>query len=193
MFFNPIILAGGDLTRQTKTKGPRASLYYAKGIFSRLEFLPVDGGMSLEQIINMFGDMINESIKSSIKMTADMPCTNDSIGERSGHWELNTNSASKDEERSDFGGFTNKEITDILNNPKDVTKYLGGQYATDKLLKNKGKLKYSEQTKSEKLIKNKLKFPGYYDELIKNAADYVKENYTWKTVANEKYIPLYKK
>lgn len=45
----------------------------------------------------------------------------------------------------------------------------------------------------EKLIKNKLKFPGYYDELIKNAADYVKENYTWKTVANEKYIPLYKK
>ena len=164
LFFNPIILAGGDLTRQTKTKGPRASLYYAKGIFYRLEFLPIDGGMSLEQIINMFGDMINESIKSSIKMTADMPCTNDSIGERSGHWELNTNSASKDEERSDFGGFTNKEITDILNNPKDVTKYLGWQYATDKLLKNKGKLKYSEQTKSEKLKK-------HHDEVIKQYKD----------------------
>ena len=112
----------------------------------------------------MFGDMINESIKSSIKMTADMPCTNDSIGERSGHWELNTNSASKDEERPDFGGFTNKEITDILNNPKDVTKYLGGQYATDKLLKNKGKLKYSEQTKSEKLKK-------HHDEVIKQYKD----------------------
>lgn len=168
MFFNPIILAGGDLARQTKTKGPRASLYYAKGIFSRLEFLPIDGGMSLEQIINMFGDMINESVKSSIKMTADMPCTNDSIGERSGHWELNKSSVSKGEERSDFGGFTNEEITDILNNPKTVTKYLGGQYATDKLLKHKGRLEYSEQTKSEKLKKHHEQVLKQYKDIMEN-------------------------
>ena len=153
MFFNPLMLVGGDLARQTKSKGPRASLYYAKGIFSRLEFLPIDGGMSLEQIIEMFGKMINESIKASMKMTADAPCTNDSFGERSGHWEVNKLSLHKGEERDDFGGFTNEEITDILNNPKTVTKYLGGQYASDKLLKVKGGRKYSEQTKSEELKK----------------------------------------
>ena len=164
MFFNPIILAGADLARQTKTKGPRASLYYIKGIFTRLEFLPIDGGMSLEQIINMFGDMINESIKSSIKMTADMPCTNDSIGERSGHWELNKDSVSKGKERDDFGGFTNEEITDILNNPKDATKYLGGQYASDKLIGRKGGHKYSEQSNSEKLKK-------HHDEVLKQYKD----------------------
>ena len=168
MFFSPLMLVGGDLARQTKTKGPRASLYYAKGIFSRLEFLPIDGGMGLEQIIDMFGKMINESIKASMKMTIDSPCTNDSWGERSGHWEVNKESVSKGKERDDFGGFTNEEITDILNNPKTVTKYLGGQYASDKLIGRKGGRKYSEQTNTEERKKHHQEVMKQYKDIMEN-------------------------
>ena len=42
-----------------------------------------------------------------------------------------------------------------------------------------------------KLIKNKIKDSHFYDELISYAACYVKNNYTWKIVANTKYVPLY--
>ena len=189
MFFNPLMLVGGDLARQTKSKGPRASLYYAKGIFSRLEFLPIDGGMRLEQIIEMFGKMITESIKASMKMTADAPCTNDSFGERSGHWEVNKLSLHKGEERDDFGGFTNEEITDILNNPKTVTKYLGGQHASDKLIGRKGGRKYSEQTKSEELKKHHDQVMKQYKDIMekdKEVKDFIQSHKSLRKILLDK-------
>lgn len=45
----------------------------------------------------------------------------------------------------------------------------------------------------ETLVKNKLGDSHFYDTMIQDAANYVKEHYTWKIVANEKYIPLYRK
>lgn len=43
----------------------------------------------------------------------------------------------------------------------------------------------------DKIIQNKKQDFHYYDELIQSAALYVKENYTWEIVVNQKYIPFY--
>lgn len=42
------------------------------------------------------------------------------------------------------------------------------------------------------IIANKNSDSHYYDELIKSAACYVRDNYTWQTVCNQKYIPYYR-
>jgi len=41
------------------------------------------------------------------------------------------------------------------------------------------------------LINHKIQQPSYYDSLISNTAKYLKENYTWKTVTKNKYIPFF--
>ena len=44
----------------------------------------------------------------------------------------------------------------------------------------------------DEIVGNKEKNPRYYDDLVQSAALHVKENYTWKIVANKKYIPFYR-
>lgn len=44
----------------------------------------------------------------------------------------------------------------------------------------------------DEIVKNKKSDNNYYDKLIVNASKFVEENYTWKTVANSKYMSLYK-
>lgn len=142
MFFNPLILCGGDLAPRERTKGPRAHIYMAKGLLSRIELLPIDNGMSAKEIFEMFGNMLKEGLKACYDVTFDVPCYKD--GRK---FVENTDSEYKDKERMDFGGLTNKQITDFMNDDNLAYKYLGGEFATDTI--SGGKHKYIEQDDTE--------------------------------------------
>jgi len=179
-FFNPITLCGGDLTRRTKTKGPRSHIYLAKGLLSRLEFITVNGGMSGKDIVEMFGKFIADSLKASYEMTADVPCIKKD-GEKK--WIANPQSKNKDKERMDFGGFTNEQIATFLNNPNKVTDFLGGQHATDTI--SGGKHKYIEQDDTpEKKAHN--------EEVKKQFKDLLSNNDELKTFIKEKCDTVFK-
>ena len=66
-----------------------------------------------------------------------------------------------------------------------------------KIVNGKSGFTYSPNTSDRLLlvlnevIKNKECSPDYYLDLIKSAADYVKENYSWHIVANQRYVPFY--
>jgi hypothetical protein len=179
-FFNPITLCGGDLTRRTKTKGPRAHIYLAKGLLSRLEFITVDGGMSGKDIVEMFGKFIADSIKASYEMTADVPCIKKE-GEK--QWIANPESKNKGKERMDFGGFTNEQIATFLNNPGKVTDFLGGQHATDSI--SGGKHKYIEQDDTEEK-------KAHNEEVKKQFKDLLSNNDELKTFIKEKCDTVFK-
>ena len=179
-FFNPITLCGGDLTRRTKTKGPRAHIYLAKGLLSRLEFITVNGGMSGKDIVEMFGKFIADSIKASYEMTADVPCIKND-GEK--QWIANPESKNKGKERMDFGGFTNEQIATFLNNPDKVTDFLGGQHATDTI--SGGKHKYIEQDDTEEKR-------AHNEEVKKQFKDLLSNNDELKTFIKEKCKTVFK-
>lgn len=160
-FFNPITLCGGDLTRRTKTKGPRSHIYLAKGLLSRLEFIPVDGGMSGKRIVEMFAKFMRESLEASFEMTPDSPCVR-TDGKK---WVVNKDSK-KTGERMDFGGFTNEQITTFMNNPDKVSDFLGGQHATDTI--SGGKHKYIEQDDTEEKKKHNEEVKRQFADLLSN-------------------------
>lgn len=167
-FFNPMILAGGDLAPCSSSKKPRANIYFAKGLFSRWEMLPKDGGMSKEDIVNMFTGLMKESLKACYNMAPDVPCNKD--GKK---YVENEDSQFKGKERKDFGGFTNTQLTEIFNSPDEVTKYLGGKYATDTF--NGGfKHDYSERDDLDYLKSHHDKVIKEYGKII-NSDDELKE------------------
>lgn len=125
LLFNPIMMACLDLANQTKTKGPRSNPYYVKGLFSRIEVIQMEGGMSPDEVVDMFTKLTKESLKACYDMTPDVPFTKD--GKK---YVVNDKSIWKENRRPDFGDFTNQELTDIFNDPDSVTKYLDGQYAS---------------------------------------------------------------
>lgn len=159
-FLNPLILAGGDLAPRSSSKKPRANIYFAKGLFSRWELLPMDGGMSKEDIINMFTSLMKESLKACYDMCIDLPFIKD------GKKYVENKDSLKKGERFDFGGFTNAELTEIFNNPDEVTKYLSGKYASDVI--SGGKHEFSEKTDQEYLKKHHDKVVKEYEDIIKN-------------------------
>lgn len=180
-FFNPMILAGGDLAPCSSTKKPRANVYFAKGLFSRWEMLPKDGGMSKEDIVNMFTELMKESLKACYNMAPDVPCTKEDK-----KYIENDKSQFKGKERKDFGGFTNTQLTEIFNSPDEVTKYLGGKYATDLL--SGGKHEYSERedidylkTHHDKVIKEYGKIINSDDEL----KEFIKKSETLKHLLDD--------
>lgn len=158
-FFNPILLCGGDLAPRTKSKKPRAHIYLAKGLLSRLEFLPIDGGLSGAEIVEMFSNIMKESLKASYDMAFDVPCI-----KKDGKFVENEHSEQKGKERMDFGGFTNKQITDFMNNPDKVADFLGGQFATDTI--SGGKHEFIEQTDTEKRALRNKKVRAEFKELL---------------------------
>lgn len=158
-FFNPILLCGGDLAPRTKSKKPRAHIYLAKGLLSRLEFLPINGGLSGSEIIEMFSNIMKESLKASYDMAFDVPCI-----KQDGKFVENEHSEQKDKERMDFGGFTNKQITDFMNDPDKVADFLGGQFATDTI--SGGKHEFIEQTDTEKRVLRNKKVREEFKKLL---------------------------
>ena len=181
-FFNPMLLAGGDLAPCSSSKKPRANIYFAKGLFSRWEMLPKDGGMSKEDIVNMFTELMKESLKACYNMAPDVPCKKEDD-----KYVENEESQFKGKERKDFGGFTNTQLTEIFNSPDEVTKYLGGKYATDTF---NGGLKhdYSERddvdylkTHHDKVIKEYGKIINDDEEL----KDFIKNSDTLKYLLDD--------
>lgn len=158
-FFNPILLCGGDLAPRTKSKKPRAHIYLAKGLLSRLEFLPINGGLSGAEIVEMFSSIMKESLKASYDMAFDVPCI-----KQDGKFVENEHSEQKDKERMDFGGFTNKQITDFMNDPDKVADFLGGQFATDTI--SGGKHEFIEQTDTEKRVLRNKKVREEFKKLL---------------------------
>lgn len=159
--FNPIMMAAIDLAPRSKTKAPRANPYFAKGILSRWEILPTDGGMDIKDVIDMLTKIMKESLKACYDMAPDVPFIKD--GKK---YVENEQSIWKDKERLDFGGFTNKELTAIFNDPDSISDYLGGEYASDRL--SGGHHEYSEQTNDEKRKAHNEKVIKEYEDMLTN-------------------------
>lgn len=155
MFFNPMLMGFGDLAAGS-SKGVRKKLYYVKGLFASIEILPVDGGMSVEEVVEMFINLSNEAINSAYNMNPDVPCYKEGK-----QWIENDKSIYKGKARQDFGMFTNTEITEIMNNKDEMSKYLGGEHYT-------GSNKTNEKQSTEKQKEHHTKVVKRYKENIEN-------------------------
>lgn len=177
-FLNPITLCCGDLANRTKSKKPRKHIYVVKGLFSRLEFIPYDGGMSGKDIMEFFIDIILRAIDTTMGMTSDAPC----IEEKKGKFVINKESKNTGE-RMDFGGFTNKQITDIMNDKENIVEYMGGDYATDSI--SGGHHEYIEQSNSEKR-------KARNEKTIKEFRELLSENDNIKSFVKDECPTIYK-
>ena len=128
----------------------------------------------LKVLDNPYDDISLASVLYSIigKFTLDdlvklrKGTTNESLINSLNKYVENKESAFAGKERKDFGGFTNEEITDIMNNPDDISKYFGGKYASDIL--SGGKHLYSERTDREDLKEHHEKVVKQYKEIIES-------------------------
>ena len=150
--YNPMIMGFIDLAAGS-SKGLRKHPYYVKGMFASLEFLPVDGGMTPDNIVKYFTELAKESIKANFNMVSDLPCI-----KQDKKWVENKESIYKDKPRKDFGMFTNKEITEIVNNSNKITDYLGGEnHESSKNITNERKRNQEEAKHHEENVKRKIK------------------------------------
>ena len=173
VFVNPMLMCAGDIA-SGRSKGPRKNLYYLKGINSRLEFLPVKGGMSAEDIYKMLGNIMKESVKANWNVVWDMPCDKEKdkyVINKQSHY-------TDDEKRADFGNFTNTELTNIMNDPDSIIKYIGGEHADDSLTGIKHD--YIEHTNSEKQKEHRKKVVEEIKDILKDenseSHKYMKDN-----------------
>lgn len=170
--YNPMIMGFIDLAAGS-SKGPRKHPYYVKGLFASLEFIPVDGGMTPDNIVRYFTELAKESIKANFNMVSDLPCI-----KQDKTWVENKDSIYKDKPRKDFGMFTNKEITEIVNNGDKITDYLGGEHhesssnITNERERNQEEAKHHEKNVARKIkaIENDKKLK----EFIENEAETLK-------------------
>lgn len=167
-FFNPLIMAGGDIAPRSSSKPPRQHMYFAKGILSRWEILSLDGGMGTDDVLEMLTSIMKESLKACYDMAIDLPFTKEGK-----QYVENDKSMYKGKERMDFGGFTNTELTKIFNDPDSVSDYLSGKYANDNLI-GWGKHKYTERTDTDELKQHHEDAVKEYEDIIQNN-DKVKE------------------
>jgi hypothetical protein len=181
MFINPLILACGDLAKQRNTKAPRANLYYIKGLYSRIEFLPMDGGMHISDLVEKIIEVAEYGFNTAMKLAIDIPAFNKG-SERSPKWEVNKDSEHGDKVRKDFGGFTNSEIAEILNDPDKLSDYMGGSHATDEL--SGGKHLFTDQASDEELKEHHDKVVKIYKSFIEDdesIKEYIQNSKTLKS------------
>lgn len=181
MFINPLILACGDLAKQRNTKGPRANLYYIKGLYSRIEFLPMDGGMHISDLVEKIIEVAEYGFNTAMKLAIDIPAFNKG-SKRSPKWEVNKDSEHGDKARKDFGGFTNAEIAEILNDPDKLSDYMGGRHATDEL--SGGKHLFTDKMSDEELKEHHDKVIKIYKSFIeedKSIKEYIQNSKTLKS------------
>lgn len=164
-FISPILIALGDLAKTQSNRGPRMNLNYFKGMFAQYEFLPVKNGMSIEEIYDLFKELIKESIRATYNVCTDIPCYKD--GKK---FVENEESDWKGKKRPDFGMFKNDEITDIFNNGDDIDKYFSGKYYTGKNAAHGKETEYSKEMTSKRVdqITKDLKDEDIYD-FVKNS------------------------
>lgn len=167
MFINPTIICGGDLAPRRKNLKSRTKLYPMKGLLSRLQFID-NGDMSEEAILDILCGMFEDGIKENYIMTIPIPCIKDGK-------EYVVNKDSKipaDEERIDYGAFTNKELADLFNAKKmqyELAQYLGGQHASD--LFSGGSHDYNEQSNTKKRKEHKEQRQKVYKDIFTNDED----------------------
>jgi hypothetical protein len=125
VIYCPFIMGWGDLTGQRNTtKPPRKTVLQFKGLFSRYEFLPMDKGMSEQEIIEMLIEFVFAGVSAAYNCCIDSPCV------KEGKKLVVNKNCKATGARDDFGGFTNEEITEILNTKGDAAaKYFGGKFA----------------------------------------------------------------
>ena len=137
-------------------KGPREEPYSFKGCFINLEFIPIEGGASQNKIEKVLGELLHNMVNNCYNLMPDKPCIKE---EGSKKFKVNENSLFKPEqEREELANFSNKDLTDILNNPKNAYKYismLNGKITLAKSKKEKEQLKELEKINNEKLKNNK--------------------------------------
>ena len=147
MFVNPLCMACGDLADSTKKRGPRKKPIYIKGLFASYEFLPGSEGMNEKDLDQLLTSIATECLKTAWNMTADSPCIKKKLKNK---YIENEESIYKDQERDDFGKFTNKEITEIFNDPSSISKYMSGKFSKTSTVEK-------ENTESQKVRKENAK------------------------------------
>lgn len=166
MFINPMCMTCGDLANSSKKRGPRSNPIYLKGIFASYEFLPGKEGMNENDIDDMLKSIMTESLKAAWNVSADAPCEKTSKNK----YVENKESIYKDKERPDFGMFTNKEITEIFNDPSAITKYMSGTYSKRSTVeKENTKSQKERKAKAKEEWKNNIENNEEVKELIKNS------------------------
>lgn len=153
MLFNPLTMTCCDLVPQRKAKtekgkakekGPRKRPVPMKGLYSSYEFLPLKGGASTTDIDNFIIKIILNSIRASLNLSIDVPCKE----VKKNKWEENTDSKFKGA-REDFGNFTNKEITGIMNDPKSAKQYFNGLHKKGSSTVDKENTEYQKERKAK--------------------------------------------
>lgn len=167
MFINPMCMTCGDLADSSKKRGPRSKPIYLKGIFASYEFLPGKEGMNENDIDDMLKSIMTESLKAAWNVSADAPCIKKTLKNK---YVENTESVYKDKERPDFGMFTNKEITEIFNDPSSITKYMSGSYSKRSTVEKENTESQKERkAKAKEEWKNNIENNEEVKELIKNS------------------------
>ena len=149
-YINPNTLMAADIAIHYPKR--RANAYPLKGLFSRVEFVP------LKMDSGMLASKWNETLLTFIKIA-----TNDRMGEfatkKYDKW-MPKDPDTKDKKMSTFGNFTPQELCDILNGDEKPIKYLSGEYADDSHIKGGLKHDYIEQQGGE------AELNAYRDKLI---------------------------
>lgn len=156
-------LVGHDIADSDKN-GPRKDPYSMKGMFFELEFIAIEGGTAPKDLQKVLGDILYNMTFNCWNALADKPCLNKKENLK-GDWYVNEKSSmyKPDDERPELGQFTNKEITDIMNNGDKAYKYLGQQS------------KSFEYVKTQEDKKNKEKYKQKDKDLIDNNKDIQEE------------------
>ena len=122
--------------------------------------------MNENDIDDMLKSIMTESLKAAWNVSADAPCEKTSKNK----YVENKESIYKDKERPDFGMFTNKEITEIFNDPSAITKYMNGTYSKRSTVeKENTKSQKERKAKAKEEWKNNIENNEEVKELIKNS------------------------
>ena len=169
MFINPLCMACADLAniRKGGTKAkPRSKPIYLKGLFASYEFLPGKEGMSEKDLNELLKNITLECLKAAWNMTADAPA----IKEGKKKYVENDKSIYKGKKRKDFGNFTNTEITEILNDPSSVTKYMSGANSDRSTVeKENTDFQKDRKAKAKEEWKNNIENDEEVKEIIQNS------------------------
>ena len=148
MFANDYIV---DLAPANK-EGVRDDLFTVKGMNKDYEFFTVTGGFSIKEIQDLLGEYLHAMTSNLIEFVITKP------NEIKKNWWkdkiiVNPN-VDPNDERDEFGKLTNSEIVDILNNPKNASKYISAK--TGKLTDNEKETIEKNTKENTEKLKNKI-------------------------------------
>lgn len=170
MFANDYIV---DLAPANK-KGVRDDLFTVKGMNKDYEFFTVTGGFSIKEIQDLLGEYLHAMTSNLIEFVITKP------NEIKKNWWkdkiiVNPN-VDPNDEREEFGKLTNSEIVDILNNPKNASKYISAK--TGKLTDNEKETIEKNTKENTEKLKNKINDDEVKDAIKEIDPEVVKDDGT---------------